>query len=389
VKQRPKREIFFGCLVATVVASAFAIASWRSLPFRRPADSMRPDLRRPVADEIPPPATGALPVLWQVPPFSFVDQHGRSTTAEDLRGHVWIADFVFTRCTTICPLITAKMALLQRRLQSSDLRFVSFSVDPEHDTPEALKRYAAGWRAGESRWILLSTTPAALASLASGMYVSVKPGENDILHTNLFFLVDEQGRVRGIYESDKDDALERLARDTAELARESPASPRDEATSGGELYAALGCGACHSRHDLAPPLEGLLGRRVQLVGRAELTADAGYVRESILVPSAKIVAGYSIQMPSYERELTTGELDRIVEYVGTLGANQPARSRQLSPASAQVITDPVCSMEVRKTETTPRATHAGHTYHFCSELCRDRFVADPARYAKTTKAERR
>jgi protein SCO1/2 len=377
VKQRPRREIFFGCLVATVVASAFAIASWRSLPSRRP-----------VADETPPSATGALPVLWQVPPFSFVDQNGRFTTAEDLRGHLWIADFVFTRCTTICPLITAKMALLQRRLTSSDLRFVSFSVDPEHDTPEALKRYAAGWRAGESRWILLSTTQAALASVASGMYVKVQPAPDDIRHSNLFFLVDEQGRVRGIYESDRNDALERLARDTAALAHESPASPRDEATSGGELYAALGCGACHSRHDLAPPLEGLLGRRVRLAEGAELTADAGYVRESILVPGAKIVAGYSIQMPSYERELTTGELDRLVEYVGKLGADQAARSSRGSAASAQVVTDPVCSMEVRKTETTPRATHAGHTYHFCSELCRDRFAADPARYVKTTLAER-
>jgi YHS domain-containing protein/mono/diheme cytochrome c family protein len=233
------------------------------------------------------------------------------------------------------------------------------------------------------------------------MYVNVKPGKDDILHTNLFFLVDTQGRVRGIYESDRNDVIERLARDTAALVRESPvapsprdeatpaAPPRDEASSGGELYAALGCGACHSRRDLAPPLEGLVGRRVQLVGAADLTADAAYVRESILAPSAKIVAGYAIQMPSYERELTAGELDRLVEYVGTLGADQARGSSNRATAErAQITTDPVCSMEVRQTETTPRATHAGRTYHFCSELCRDRFVAEPVRYAKTTKAER-
>ena len=209
------------------------------------------------------------------------------------------------------------------------------------------------------------------------MFVNVKPEKDDILHTNLFFLVDAQGRVRGIYESDRNDAIERLARDTTTLARESPPT-RDEATSGAELYAALGCGACHARHDLASPLDGLLGRRVQLAEGAELTADAGYVRESILAPSTKLVAGYSIQMPSYERALTTGELDRLVEYVGTLRAEQrPAAER------AQLITDPVCSMQVRATETTPRATHAGHTYHFCSDLCRDRFVAEPARYVKT------
>jgi YHS domain-containing protein/mono/diheme cytochrome c family protein len=309
---------------------------------------------------------------------------------------VWIADFIFTRCTTICPLITAKMALLQRRLPSTDLRFVSFSVDPEHDTPEALKRYAAGWRAGESRWVLLSATPIDLTSFVSGMYVTVKPGENDILHTNLFFLVDAHGGVRGIYESDRNDAIERLARDTAALVRESPLEPSShgEEASGSELYAAFGCGACHARRDLAPPLEGLLGRRVRLVGGAELKADAAYVRQSIAAPSAKVVAGYSIQMPSYERELTTAELDRLVEYVGTLGADQAGLARlvrtrgsnRTPPEEARIVTDPVCSMDVRATETTPRATHAGHTYHFCSETCRDRFVAEPNRYAKTTKA---
>ena len=304
--------------MAAASALALAVALRRSVP-----------MRLTTTGESPPPTTGALPVLWQVPPFSFVDQHGRSTTAADLRGHVWITDFIFTRCTTICPLITAKMALVQRRLQNPDLRFVSFSVDPEHDTPEALKRYAAGWRAAESRWILLSTTQAALASIVSGMFVNVKPAEDDILHTNLFFLVDARGGVRGIYESDRDDAIERIARDTAALARESLAasSPRDEATSGAELYTALGCGACHSRRDIAPPLEGLQGRRVRLSGGVELTAEAAYVRESIVAPSAKIVAGYSIQMPSYERELTPRELDLIVEYVGTLGADTaPSRA---------------------------------------------------------------
>jgi protein SCO1 len=367
-----RRSILLGCLATATLAGVV----WLAIGSRRAAAPRRvePAGGGPAAN-----ATEALPVLWQVPAFTFPDQHRRPTTPADLRGHVWIANFIFTQCTTQCPLITAKMALLQRRLRGEGLRFVSFSVDPAHDTPDVLKRYAAGWRAGESRWTLLSTTAAALESLASAMYVTVKPAEKDIDHTRLFFLVDVQGGVRGIYESDKNDAMERLVRDTEALAGALPAqpSPRDEATTGAEVYAALGCGACHARRDLAPPLEGLQGRRVELEGGVAVHADTAYVRESIVAPDAKVVAGYTTRMPSYERELTQRQLDALVEYVGTLVATaRPANE------PAQNVTDPVCAMKVRVVGTTPATTHAGQTYHFCSERCRDRFVAEPARYLK-------
>lgn len=330
-------------------------------------------------------ASGESPVMWQAPKFSFVDQNGRRTTTSDLAGHVWIADFIFTSCTTICPLITAKMALLQRRLERHpSVRFVSFSVDPERDTPEALKRYAAAWRAGETRWLLLSTTPNELKSLASGMFVNVRPIENDIAHSNLFFLVDARGGVRGIYESDKNDALERLVGDTEALLRATHEAAEvgrgpHRSGNGRDLYAALGCGACHARSELAPPLVGLAGRRVKLEGDAELSADAAYIRESIVAPDAKLVVGHVLRMPSYEKELTKSELDAVVEYVMMLGAAAPA---QEAAAPAEIAVDPVCSMKVRVTNATPRAEHAGKTTYFCSEPCRERFLADPKRYTK-------
>src|SRR6185369_11925552 len=101
---------------------------------------------------------------------------------------------------------------------------------------------------GERRWALLSTTPAGLADLAAAMYVAVEPSANDINHTRYFFLADEQGAVRGIYESDRDDAVERLVSDAEALAGAPPPGhtpPRADAATGGEIYAALGCGACH------------------------------------------------------------------------------------------------------------------------------------------------
>lgn len=390
-------------LAIAAFAVAFTIAAKRGAPA---APSRTPS---------PATSSSGLPVMWQMPAFSFRDQNDRPTTAGELRGHVVIADFVFTTCTSICPLITAKMALLQRRLTNEKLRFVSFSVDPARDSPEALKKYASEWRPGESRWVLLSTTPDGLQKLAAGMFVAVEPAKDDIAHSNLFFLVDAQGGVRGIYESNRDDAIERLVQDSQKLLGTPPDAPasRRGATTGSELYAALGCGACHARKELAPPLEGLVGRRVALQGGGEVTADAAYVRESIVAPDAKLVLGTALRMPSYEKDLTPGELDALVGYVETLvaapaapgamgaSAKQAARpaasakpestttaaaatsAEPEKPAAPSIVAvDPVCSMNVKVVESTPRATHDGRTFFFCSEMCRERFVAEPARYAK-------
>ncbi|HEX6278066.1 MAG TPA: SCO family protein [Polyangiaceae bacterium] len=400
-----RRTLVLSTLAAAVAAFAiaFAIAASRGARGAR-ATSVGP---APSA-----PASGALPVLWQIPSFAFVDQNGRATTTADLRGHVWIADFIFTSCTTICPLITARMTVLQHRLQSPALRFVSFSVDPARDTPEALKRYATEWRPAEPRWILLATDQKGLASFAASMFVIVEPGEKDIGHSKLFFLVDTQGGVRGIYESDSNDALERLVRDTRTLAGTSLAHPPTipSPNRGEELYASLACGACHARAALGPPLEGLVGRRVKLASGGEITADAAYVRESIVAPEAKLVAGHDVRMPSYGG-LTPEELDALVGHVVGLKApaTKPAPKSSAPPASeasaapaasaaptasavaaeeadaappepATTAIDPVCSMNVRVTDSTPRATHEGRTVYFCSEMCRERFVADPARY---------
>ena len=401
-----RRAIVLVGLVAAILAFAvsFAITAQRARPT---AERLR---IAPSAS-----ASGALPVLWKVPVFSFPDQNGRTTAARELEGHVWIADFVFTSCTSICPLITAKMALLQRRLEHRDLRFVSFSVDPERDSPEALKLYADAWRPGESRWILFSTTKPGLESLAKGMFVAVEPGEKDIGHSNLFFLVDQKGGVRGIYESDRDDALERLVHDARSLSGTPRAEPEQgrQAASGSELYAALGCGACHARSELAPPLEGLLGRPVKLKDGVGLVANTAYIRESIVAPNAKVVADYPLAMPSYEGDLTAVELDELVEYVrrlqpAPLSTAKPKASAAGAPTSAaaetaaapsesadvtgepvkpaneraMVAVDPVCSMTVRVTDTTPRTTHAGHTVYFCSDTCKNKFLAEPARYTQ-------
>jgi protein SCO1/2 len=167
-----------------------------------------------------------------LPTFSFRDQHGGRVSERELRGHVWIANFIFTRCTGACPILTAKLVALQRKLTQPRLRFVSFSVDPEHDTPEVLADYAARWNGGEVRWLLLSTDRQGLDAVTVGVRAVLQSSSdalNPILHSSRFFLVDGSGSVRGVYESSDETELARLAADAETLSSEPSAAPESEA----------------------------------------------------------------------------------------------------------------------------------------------------------------
>ena len=213
------------------------------------------------SESTPADATGALPVYWSVPAFDYVDQDHRHVTNQSLLGHPWIADFIFTRCTTACPVLTARMMLLQRQINSGDVKFISFSVDPPFDSPEVLKKYAADWHGDEKRWRLLSTVDdATVHATAAGMHVAVQHSDdprNPILHTNRFILVDGNGQVRGLYDSTDEQAVAQLVTDLHSLEPATPGTMHTTLTDGKELFAAVGCLACHSRTAIAPPLEGI------------------------------------------------------------------------------------------------------------------------------------
>jgi len=328
------------------------------------------------------------PVLGAVPEFSFVDQQGGALTKTALRDHVWIANFIFTRCTSVCPTLTAKMRVLQRKLPNPQLRFVSFSVDPEHDTPSALFDYAKGWGQGETRWSLLHTEPASLQRLSDGLRVVTLPGGsagNPIVHTSLFFLVDGAGRVRGLYDSDDESAVQHLIDDTRALsANESGAEDSSVRNGSGEkLFDALGCRGCHDDPKLAPTLHGIWNEPVALAGGARARVDAGYLLQSLVAPSTQLVEGYLDLMPSYANELSDSQLQAVVDYVKSLSstvalAHLPVDSSTPSAAPPSILTqDPVCGMKVRATSETPRAMRDGREYSFCSEHCREQFLAKP------------
>jgi protein SCO1/2 len=166
-----------------------------------------------------------IPVLGALPAFALLDERGEPFGSADLRGKVWVANFIFTRCPTVCPLFTRKMASLQplARELGGGLHLVSFSVDPEFDRPEVLRAYAEKAGADPERWTFLTGEAAQIrATVLNGFKVTLGRSAEDatsILHGTHFVLVDGDGRVRGYYASGDPAAVERLRRDMARLAR--------------------------------------------------------------------------------------------------------------------------------------------------------------------------
>jgi protein SCO1/2 len=161
------------------------------------------------------------PVLGQVPPFALTNRDGRPVTLASLAGRPWIADFVFTRCAASCPMMTARLARLGKELSTGEpIHRVSFTVDPAHDTPEVLARYADSFQAPPD-WFFLTGPEVDIQRLSrQGFKLALDVPQGDpgstvepILHSTRFVLVDGQGRIRGYYNGEDEEAVKRLVGD--------------------------------------------------------------------------------------------------------------------------------------------------------------------------------
>lgn len=170
--------------------------------------------------------------------FSLTERSGRTVTNADLAGKVWVASFVFTRCTGGCPSVTGTVARIQDAFRTEpDFRLVTFTVDPQRDDPKELTHYAATYRADKERWLFLTGSEEQLYRLIEkGFKVpvernrgkDVKPGQ-EVMHGYKLVLVDRKGHHRGWFEGqpvddegNTTDVLPKLRQAIATLLREKP-----------------------------------------------------------------------------------------------------------------------------------------------------------------------
>jgi protein SCO1/2 len=155
-----------------------------------------------------------LPVLGQIADFALTNQLGQATTLQTLRGRVWLADIIFTRCPGPCARMTRQMASVQDALpKDSGAQFVSLTTDPEFDSPEILSKYAARFGADSNRWHFLTGTKKEIGALAAQSLklaavekaAELRENPDDLfIHATIFVLVDKQARLRGIFETGGD-----------------------------------------------------------------------------------------------------------------------------------------------------------------------------------------
>lgn len=176
--------------------------------------------------ELKSPAKSALPRLGIVPDFSLTERTGEKVPLSDLKGKVWIADFIFTNCGGSCPIMTSTMASFQEQLKdAANILLVSFTVDPDRDTPEVLKEYAELYKASPSRWLFLTGEKEKIVYLTrEGFHLSIATDSvsiaEPIIHSTMFVLVDRQGVIRGYYDSTDERGLVRIIADARALAAE-------------------------------------------------------------------------------------------------------------------------------------------------------------------------
>jgi protein SCO1 len=141
------------------------------------------------------------PLNWELEDFNARTEEGKDISLTDLKGEVWIADFIFTNCATVCPPMTANMTKLQGMLKEKglDVEIVSFSVDPSVDTPEKLKEYVMKFNGELTNWQLLTGYSQEFIeeyALKNFKTIVKKPGtDNQVIHGTSFYLIDKEGIV--------------------------------------------------------------------------------------------------------------------------------------------------------------------------------------------------
>jgi protein SCO1/2 len=179
-----------------------------------------------VYQNLKPSQSQALPIYGTVADFAFTERSGQTFDSKHLREQFWVADFIFTTCQAECPIMNAEMTRIQQHYAKEQrLKLVSFSVDPETDTPAVLKSYADKFAADPNRWFFLTGDRSKLHQLATESFKlavqdlgnahanhhdAKQPTRGPFLHSQKLVLVDDKFRIRGYYDGTQRDEVERL-----------------------------------------------------------------------------------------------------------------------------------------------------------------------------------
>lgn len=221
-----KKYLILGILFTTFPLLIFFLSkmdhNFRTLPYYHPVD----------VQEL---SDGTVDTIWHtIPDFTFINQDGDIITQDYFKGHIYIADFFFTTCPSICPVMTTQMRQLYWKLDKKsyqDVYFLSHTVNPDYDTPEVLKDYASKLEIDFDRWVFVTGDKKDIYQQGvTGYFLAAQedvmaPG--GFLHSEMFVLVDKEGRIRGYYDGTNSDDVGRLAEDVALLIADYKKKSRD------------------------------------------------------------------------------------------------------------------------------------------------------------------
>jgi cytochrome oxidase Cu insertion factor (SCO1/SenC/PrrC family) len=167
-----------------------------------------------------------LSLYGPAPAFELTNQNGQPFGSEQLHGKVWIADFIYTTCPGPCPIISMRMSELQKPLEKTDVHLVSFTVDPQTDTPDVLRAYGERYQAQAGRWDFLTGAQSAIYNISrNGFKLAASNGTDEKgvpVHSTRMVLVDRHGQIRGYYDATQADAMTKLLADANHLLRDQP-----------------------------------------------------------------------------------------------------------------------------------------------------------------------
>jgi protein SCO1/2 len=212
--------------IALILVVGVFVAYYFSQPKEKPLPIINPiDLNEEMVD----PELLRIGQGHTIGSFSFRDQNGRKITDQTVKGKVYVVEYFFTTCGTICPKMNMQMQRVQAAYKGDNrIKILSFTVDPDTDSVEQMKRYAKQHGANDQQWHFLTGEKADLYALARKSFFVLKPAEaenqgdvgGDFIHTNNFVLVDQRMRIRGYYDGTSTEEVDKLIRDMQRLLEE-------------------------------------------------------------------------------------------------------------------------------------------------------------------------